>query len=312
MEISVLVPVYNEADNVEPLVEEIINVMMNFEKQFEIVIVNDGSNDETGTILNKLSVKYQELNVIHLARNFGQTAALSAAIDNSHGEILISMDGDRQNDPGDIPLMLNKLYEGFDVVSGWRRDRKDKAISRRLPSKLANRLISWVSGVHLNDYGCSLKAYRRQVIEGVKLYGEMHRFIPIYTSWYGGKIIEIEVNHRPRVAGKSKYGLKRVWKVLLDLLVVRFFDQFLSKPIHFFGGIGVILILFGFVFSIAAIILKLVWAVPFVNTPLPLLIVFLFLVGTLLILQGLMAEIIIRAYFESQNKPAYLIKKNKV
>jgi glycosyltransferase involved in cell wall biosynthesis len=221
------------------------------------------------------------------------------------------MDGDLQNDPADIRLLIAKLEEGYDVVSGWRKDRKDYAWRRNLPSRFANRLISRISGVKLNDYGCSLKAYRRDVIKGVKLYGEMHRFIPIYASWQGGRVAEVPVQHHPRLHGESKYGLERVIKVILDLIVVKFLASYANKPIYVFGGFGVFSIFIAAVAGCAAIYLKVVDGVSFILTPLPLLTVLAFITGTMSILMGLLAELIIRTYYESQGKPVYLVKSTQ-
>lgn len=308
VELSVLIPFYNEEDNIRPLYEELRGVMERLERSFEFVFANDGSRDRTAAVLDEIAAADSRVKVIHLIRNYGQTAATMAAIDNARGEILIGLDGDRQNDPADIPRMLGKLEEGFDVVSGWRKDRKDKKWSRRVPSKIANWLISHVSGVHLHDYGCSLKVYRRKVIKGVRLYGEMHRFIPIYTRWMGGNCTEMEVNHRPRVAGYSKYGIKRVFKVVLDLLLVRFLDKYLTKPIHFFGGAGIVFMGFSALAATYAVWLKVVEGISFIATPMPLLVVMLFIVGVLLVLMGILAEMVVRTYFEGQSKNTYLVR----
>ncbi|HEY8386529.1 MAG TPA: glycosyltransferase, partial [Porticoccaceae bacterium] len=235
--------------------------------------------------------------------------AMMAGFDHARGEIIIPMDGDLQNDPTDIPRLIAKIHEGYDVVSGWRRQRKDAAISRNLPSRLANSLISKLSGVALHDYGCSLKAYRRSILEGVKLYGEMHRFIPIYASWNGAKVTEIEVAHHPRTAGQSKYGLERIFKVILDLLVVKFLYRYANKPMYVFGGFGILAMLAGFCSGLWAVSLKLFADKPFVETPLPLLTVFLAVTGILSILMGLQAEILNRTYHESQSKPIYRISR---
>lgn len=307
IEISVLVPFYNEEDNVEPLYRELVEVLEADGRRFELVFVNDGSRDGTTDVLDRLAEADSRVVAIHLVRNFGQTAAMSAAIDQAAGELMVGLDGDRHNDPNDIPEMLEKLNEGFDVVSGWRRDRKDSR-SRTLPSQIANWLISRVSGVQLHDYGCSLKVYRRDVIKGVRLYGEMHRFIPIYTKWMGGRVTEMVVNHRPRVAGKSKYGMKRIFKVVLDLLLVRFLDRYLTKPIHFFGGAGLISIGLAFLAGLYALFLKLFEGVSYIETPLPLLSAMGFMIGVLLVLMGILAELIVRTYFEGQDKRTYQVR----
>jgi dolichol-phosphate mannosyltransferase len=236
---------------------------------------------------------------------------MMAGIDHALGDIIVPMDGDLQNDPADVRRLIDKLGEGYDVVSGWRKDRQDAALRRNFLSMMANRLISWMSGVHLHDYGCTLKAYRRDVIKGVKLYGEMHRFIPIYASWRGAKVAEIPVTHHPRIHGKSKYGLERVAKVILDLLVVKFFAEYGTKPIYIFGGFGILNICLSIFAGIYAIFLKLFESTSFIQTPLPLLCVMAFITGIMSILMGLLAEIIMRTYYESQNKSVYLIKDTK-
>lgn len=308
VEISVLVPFYNEEGNVEALYKELKLVLDGIGCSYEMIFVNDGSRDGTAAILDSVAERDQSAKVIHLLRNYGQTAAIMAAINYSSGKLLVGLDGDGQNDPRDIPAMIAELDKGFDVVSGWRRDRQDRAISRRLPSRIANSIISRVSGVRLHDYGCSLKVYRRDVIKGVRLYGDMHRFIPIYTKWLGGRVTEMAVNHRPRVSGESKYGLDRTFKVLLDLTLVVFLERYLTKPLHFFGGIGVVSVCFSLLSGILAIYLRLVEGVSFILTPLPLLTVMLFMIGVLMILMGIQAEMLIRGYFESQGKSVYIIK----
>lgn len=306
--LSIIVPVYNEEDNIIPLYEMIINVCSHNKYSYELLFINDGSNDNTQEILDELACKDRNCKVINMKLNFGQTAALMAGITNCSGETIILMDGDLQNDPEDIPKLLEKLDEGFDVCSGWRKDRKDPYLTRKLPSQIANYLISKISGINLNDYGCTLKAYRRDIIKDIKLYGEMHRFIPIYASWVGAKTTEITVNHRPRIHGKSNYGLNRIFKVILDLIVVKFLSGYSQKPIYIFGGFGLINFLCS-ILSFGAMIYYKFWGEKsFVETPLPLLVVLFFLMGFFSILTGLLAEILLRTYHESQNKPTYLIK----
>lgn len=286
----------------------IINVCSHNKYSYELLFINDGSNDNTQEILDELACKDRNCKVINMKLNFGQTAALMAGITNCSGETIILMDGDLQNDPEDIPKLLEKLDEGFDVCSGWRKDRKDPYLTRKLPSQIANYLISKISGINLNDYGCTLKAYRRDIIKDIKLYGEMHRFIPIYASWVGAKTTEITVNHRPRIHGKSNYGLNRIFKVILDLIVVKFLSGYSQKPIYIFGGFGLINFLCS-ILSFGAMIYYKFWGEKsFVETPLPLLVVLFFLMGFFSILTGLLAEILLRTYHESQNKPTYLIK----
>ncbi|HXF80544.1 MAG TPA: glycosyltransferase family 2 protein [Usitatibacter sp.] len=306
--LSITVPVYNEVQNLAPLHERLLAALEPLGQPFEIVLVNDGSTDGSDRALDALAAKDPRVKVVHFRRNYGQTAAMMAGIRYASGEIIIPMDGDLQNDPADIPKLLAKLDEGFDVVSGWRKDRKDAAIRRNLPSRIANLLISRISGVRLHDYGCSLKAYRRDVVKGVKLYGEMHRFIPIYATWEGGKVAEVVVSHHPRVHGHSKYGVDRVVKVLLDLIVVQFLARYASRPIYLFGGCGVVSLLLALVAGLWAVYLKYFEATSFIQTPLPLAVVLLTLTGGISILMGLLAEIIMRTYYESQGKAVYDVR----
>ncbi|MEO6846821.1 MAG: glycosyltransferase family 2 protein [Chthoniobacterales bacterium] len=309
--ISVMIPVYNEHEVIGSLFDKIKEVMTRLGRPWEVIIVNDGSGDETGDILDKLAAANPEMKVVHFRRNFGQTAAMMAGFDYAKGDIIIPMDGDYQNDPEDIPLMLAKIEEGYDVVSGWRKDRQDNAISRNIPSIIANRLISFVSGVRLHDFGCSLKAYRKDVIKGVRIYGEMHRFLPIYSSWHGAKIAEVPVNHFKRSTGKSKYGLERVIKVIFDLMVVKFLDSFQMKPMYIFGACGFASLFASFVFFILMLFFYFVKHKPFITTPLPLLIVFTAMTGVLCILMGLLAEMIMRTFFESQGKAIYMVQETR-
>jgi dolichol-phosphate mannosyltransferase len=306
--LSIIVPVYNEEANTPILYQRLTDALTGLQRPFEILFVNDGSTDRTARILAGLAARDSRVKVINFRRNFGQTAALMAGIDFATGEFIIPMDGDLQNDPADIPRLLAKLDEGYDVVSGWRKERKDPALRRKLPSWLANKLISKLTGVRLNDYGCSLKAYRRDVLKGVKLYGEMHRFIPIYAHWQGARVTEVPVNHFARIHGQSKYGLSRVIKVVLDLIVVKFLAKYQTKPIYIFGGFGMVNIAIAFLVGLYCIYLKLFEGTSFIRTPLPLLVVMTFITGILGILMGLLAELITRTYFESQGKPVYLIK----
>ena len=306
--LSIVIPVYNEEDNVIPLHERVSAAMQQTGQDYEVIIVNDGSSDRTETRLQAIAAADPRFKVVNFRRNYGQTAAMMAGIDFASGDIIVGLDGDLQNDPADIPKLLAKLAEGYDVVSGWRVNRKDAAFKRNLPSRMANWLISSISGIHLHDYGCSLKAYKSHVVKGVKLYGEMHRFIPIYASWQGGKVAEIPVNHHPRIHGSSKYGLERVIKVLLDLMVVKFLATYANKPIYVFGGFGLISIAFSCLAGAWALYLKFFEGVSFVQTPLPLLVVLAFITGVMSILMGLIAEIIMRTYYESQGKQVYLVK----
>jgi glycosyltransferase involved in cell wall biosynthesis len=306
--LSVTIPMYNEEQNIAPLYERLVRALEPLGKPFEVIFVNDGSTDGSERALDALGGKDPRIKVVHFRRNFGQTAAMMAGIRYASGDIIIPMDGDLQNDPEDIGKLLAKLDEGYDVVSGWRQDRKDHALRRRLPSRIANVLISNISGVHLHDYGCSLKAYRKDVLKGVKLYGEMHRFIPIYASWEGGKVAEVPVKHHPRIHGESKYGVDRVLKVVLDLIVVQFLARYANRPIYLFGGFGIAAFGLALAAGLWALYLKFFQATSFIQTPLPLLVVMLVVTGGMSILMGLLAEIIMRTYYESQGKAVYLVK----
>jgi glycosyltransferase involved in cell wall biosynthesis len=309
--LSVTVPVFNERDNLRPLYAQLIAVLRGLQRPWEIIFINDGSTDGSGAALDELAAQDPAVKVIHFRRNFGQTAAMMAGVDFASGEIIIPLDGDLQNDPQDIPRLLAKLDEGYDVCSGWRKARQDAAIRRNLPSRLANRLISVMSGVHLHDYGCSLKAYRKDVIKGVRLYGEMHRFIPIFATWQGARVAEIPVTHHPRIHGESKYGLERVLKVVLDLIVVKFLHRYAMKPMHIFGGFGLVSLFISFVAGSIAIFWRLTGTAYLIQTPLPLLSVMSFITGVMCVLMGLLAELITRTYFESQGKLVYLVGETR-
>jgi glycosyltransferase involved in cell wall biosynthesis len=305
--ISITVPVFNEAESLPILYERIRDVMVALGRPWEMIFVNDGSSDGSEAVLDKLATENSAVKVVHFRRNYGQTAAMMAGFDYAAGEVIVPLDGDLQNDPADIPKLLAKLEEGFDVCSGWRKDRQDDALQRNLPSILANQLISWVSGVRLHDFGCSLKAYRREVIKGVRLYGEMHRFLPIYAGWHGAKITEVTVNHFARTSGKSKYGLERVVKVLLDLMVVKFLDSYAEKPMYVFGAAGFFSLFVSFIAGSSALYLKFFDHKSFIETPLPLLFVMTAITGVMCILMGLLAEMIMRTFYESQGKRVYLV-----
>ena len=306
-QISVVIPLFNEEESVRALLDELFGELAKLGRSYEVICVDDGSRDGTFAELARIAALRRELRVIRFRLNFGQTAAMSAGIEAALGEVIVPMDGDLQNDPADIARLLAQLDSGHDVVSGWRKDRRDREFGRKLPSRIANQMISAISGVRLHDYGCSLKAYRREVLRDVKLYGEMHRFIPIYASWQGARVTEMVVNHRARRAGRSKYGLSRTFKVVLDLMVVKFLASFATKPIYVFGGFGL--------FSIACAAAAFCWALyyklaglkDFVETPLPLVTVMFTLVGALSLLMGLLAELVIRTYYESQNKRPYVV-----
>jgi dolichol-phosphate mannosyltransferase len=307
--ISVVIPMYNEAESVAPLCEQLSEALATAPWRWEIVFVNDGSSDETIAKLTDQVLRFPEnFRLVDLQRNFGQTAALMAGIDHARGDIIVPMDGDLQNDPQDIVRLVAKIGEGFDVVSGWRRSRQDASFRRVLPSRIANKLISVISGVHLHDYGCSLKAYRRDVLSGFRLYGEMHRFVPIFARWQGAKITEMVVNHHPRRFGTSKYGLERIFKVLLDLLLVKFLTQYDTKPIYVFGGVGALFFALSGLATLYAIWLKLFSKVSFIQTPLPLMAMFSAMTGIMCILLGLLAEVLVRIYFESQGKTQYAVR----
>lgn len=308
-DLSVLIPVYNEAENIPLLFQDLLKVLHELPYTFEIIAVNDGSHDLSLAKLRELAAEHPEVKIINFRRNYGQTAAMMAAIDLASGEILIPMDADLQNDPEDIPRLVSCINAGYDVVSGWRKDREDAAIRRNLLSRLANRIISFVSGVRLNDYGCTLKAYRSDVIRGVRLYGEMHRFVPIYAKWMGARITEIPVKHHPRRFGSSKYGIERIVKVILDLIVVMFLHRYFVKPIYIFGGFGLLSFALSGALFVWMLSLKLLAGVSFISTPLPLLTALTLLVGFVSLLMGLLAEMLVRIYFESQGRAAYLIKE---
>jgi glycosyltransferase involved in cell wall biosynthesis len=303
--VSVILPVFNEADNLKELLPALFRNLDALGLSYEVLVVDDGSIDQTGEIVRQLA--RPQLRLVQLRRNAGQTAALMAGIRFSKGDILITMDGDLQNDPADIPRLLAKLDEGYDLVSGWRQNRRDAPLRRKLPSRLANRLISAVSGVHLHDYGCTLKAYRRQALQGVQLYGEMHRFIPIYAYWNGARVTEIPVRHHARRHGVSHYNLIRIPKVLLDLLVVVFLHRYAQRPMYVFGGVGLINFGIGVIAGGAALYGKFFRHESFIKTPLPLLFVMAFITGTMCFLMGLLAELLVRTYYESQNKATYTI-----
>lgn len=311
IQLSVIIPLYNEQENILPLYERLTKTLAPY-SSYEILFVDDGSTDQTAQNMARLEKQDSRVTPIYLKRNFGQTAAMMAGIDHSRGEILVSLDGDLQNPPEEIPKLLEKLEEGYDVCSGWRVNRSDKWLTRKLPSKAANKLISIVSGVPLNDYGCTLKAYRRDVMEDTRLYGEMHRFIPIYASWSGAKIVEIPVKHSPRTHGQSKYGIGRTFKVILDLMVIKFLSSYASKPIYVFGGFGLLNFIASFAIFGLMLYYKLAEDLSFIQTPLPLLAVFFLLMGCFSILLGLLAELLTRTYHESQGKPAYLIRKKTI
>ncbi len=307
-EVSVVIPAYDEAENIAVFLDSLFGVLKSTSLRFEVIVVNDGSRDESLSVLRDEAIARPELKIIDFRRNFGQTAALMAGIDHSAGAVVVTMDADLQNDPADIPRLLEKIRDGYDVTSGWRRERQDGVV-RTLVSRVANRMVSWISGVRLHDSGCTLKAYRRDVIADIRLYGEMHRFIPVYASWMGAKVTELPVRHRPRRFGRSKYGFNRIFKVLLDLIVVKFLDSYFAKPIYLFGGFGVVSLCLSFAAFLLMVYWKVFKGVSMILTPMPVLVAMTFLVGCLSILMGLLAEILVRTYFESQGQTSYKIKE---
>jgi glycosyltransferase involved in cell wall biosynthesis len=308
-EISVFLPVYNEAANIIPLGLSLEKSLDALGRSYEIIYVDDGSTDGSLDLLRGLAERDLRIRVIALRRNYGQTAALSAGIDHARGRILVPMDADLQNDPADVGRLLDKLEEGYDVVSGWRRERKDRWLTRRLPSAIANRLISRVSGVPLHDFGCTLKAYRRHVLEDVKLYGEMHRLIPIYASWAGARVAEIPVTHHPRISGKSNYGLTRAVKVVFDLLTIKFLSSYLTKPLYLFGTAGLVCLAVSVASMGLALYYRFFRGVHLNRMPAATLAMILFAMGFQFILMGLLAEMVVRTYHESQNKPTYSVRE---
>jgi glycosyltransferase involved in cell wall biosynthesis len=309
IDLSVVIPVYNEIDNLPVLRERLTPALEKLGRVWEVVLANDGSTDGSAQALDEIAEADSRFKIVHLRRNFGQTGALMAALDHCKGEVVVMMDADLQNDPTDISHLLAKLDEGYDVVSGWRRTRRDAEWGRRFPSMIANKLISWMSGVRLHDYGCTLKAYRAWTLRGVRLYGEMHRYIPIYASWEGARVAEIPVRHHPRLHGQSKYGISRAPRVLLDLLVIFFFDRAMDRPMQFFGQAGLYTLLAAILVGIFTVWLRVVENISFILTPLPLLVVLLTVTAMLCFFLGVLAEIQMRTYFESRDKRAYIVRK---
>jgi glycosyltransferase involved in cell wall biosynthesis len=308
-DISVFLPVFNEEPNLLPLHAKLDKALKSLGRSAEIVYVDDGSSDGSLKILREIAQLDPRVRVVALRRNYGQTAAMAAGIDAASGKVLIPMDADLQNDPADITRLLDKLDEGYDVVSGWRKNRKDKMITRKIPSMIANRLISWIGGVPLHDYGCSLKAYRRESLEDVRLYGEMHRFIPIYAAWAGASVTEIPVEHHARTMGKSKYGLSRTLKVVFDLMTIKFMASYQTKPIYVFGSFGMLAFVISLLSGLYAVFLKIFHKADFVQTPLPILSIVMFAVGVQFLLMGLLAEMLVRTYHESQAKAIYAVRE---
>lgn len=309
MKLSVVIPIYNEEENIIPLYDELKGVLGALEHEHEIIFVDDGSSDASLSLLEKIQQQDKEVVVVSFRRNFGQTAAMSAGFDYASGDIIVTMDGDMQNDPHDIPMFLQKMNEGYELVSGWRYDRQDPFLNRRLPSMIANKIISVVTGVHLHDYGCTLKTFRKEITEGIRLYGEMHRFIPAIASGVGGKITEVKANHRPRRFGTSKYGISRTLRVVLDLMTVKFLLSYATRPIQVFGMLGLISGGSGFLIALIMTIQRMFFEVPMGNRPLLLLAILLILMGMQFIYMGLLGELQVRTYHESQKKPIYVVRQ---
>jgi glycosyltransferase involved in cell wall biosynthesis len=309
LSLSIVIPVYNEEENIVDLIEAITRAMNGFTESYEIVLVDDGSTDNSFGLMNRLAQRDPHIRIVRFGINYGQTAALSAGFHQAKGKIIVTMDADLQNDPTDIPLLLDKIDEGFDVVSGWRKDRHDPLISRRLPSTLANRLISYITGQQLRDYGCTLKAYRREIIRHIELYGEMHRFIPALARWAGGTVGEVVVKHHPRRKGKSKYGISRTLRVLLDLFVVKFLTTYSTQPIQIFGGLGLICFFFSLLLLATVILLRIFANIDMSGNPLLYAAFTGVMLSVMLVLMGLNAEMLARTYHESQRKPIYVVRQ---
>ncbi|WP_457640848.1 glycosyltransferase family 2 protein [Persephonella sp.] len=309
VDISVVIPIFDEEENLPILYEKLKKILDNLGKEYEIIFVNDGSRDKSWEIIKELTEKDPHVIGVNFRKNFGQTAAMSAGFETAKGEVIITMDGDLQNDPEDIPKLLNLIDQGYDIVSGWRKDRKDAFLSRTLPSKIANWLISKVTGVHLHDYGCSLKAYKAEIAKQLDFYGEMHRFLPALSKSIGAKITEIPVKHHPRIYGKSKYGISRTFKVLLDLMLVKFLLDYRTKPLRVFGGTGAILFLIGFITLLYLVFIKIFLGHDIGNRPLLIFGTLFVLSGIQLVSTGIVAELITRTYYESQGKRPYIIKE---
>ena len=308
-DISVIIPVFNEEENIESLYAELKESLDSLKKDYEIIFVDDGSTDKSPTFLRRICEEDRKVKVVVFRRNFGQTAAISAGFDYAKGEIVVTLDADLQNDPEDIPQLIEKIEEGYDVVSGWRTERKDPFLSRRLPSHISNWLISFFTGVKLHDYGCTLKAYRREIAKDIKLYGEMHRFIPALASWVGASICEVKVRHRPRKYGKSKYDFSRISRGFLDLLTVKFLLSFATRPIQIFGKFGLMSIFSGFICGVILVVMKVVSGIDMTGNPFLYLSILFLLIGGQFVSMGLLGEIISRTYHESQNKSIYFVRE---
>jgi glycosyltransferase involved in cell wall biosynthesis len=308
IDVSIVIPVLNEVENLELLYAQLRPVLDGMQETCEVILVDDGSTDGSPEIMERLHKQDERIQIVRLRRNFGQTAAFSAGFDVAQGDVIVTMDADLQNDPKDIPKLLEKIKDGYDIVSGWRIDRQDPFLSRRLPSQIANRLISRVTGVALHDYGCSLKAYRREVLTGIKLYGEMHRFIPALASWMGIQVAEIPVNHAARQFGQSKYGLRRTFKVILDLLAVKFLLDYATRPIQIFGLLGMLCFSAGSAIGGYLTVTRLFFDQPLADRPLLLLSILLVVAGLQLVIMGLLGELVVRTYYEAQDKSIYVVR----
>ena len=310
IDLSIVIPLFNEEENVKPLYAQLKEALESLEQNYEIIIVDDGSTDRSFELLKGLQAQDKRLKVIRFRRNFGQTAAFAAGFEHARGRVVVTMDADLQNDPADIPQLLEKLEEGYDVVSGWRVERwKSAWLTRRLPSVVANRLISETTGVHLHDYGCSLKAYRSEVVKNINLYGELHRFIPAMASWMGVSVAEIPVHYRSRQFGRSKYGMSRTIKVILDLLTVRFLLSYSTRPIHIFGSLGLAMSGLGGILGLYLSVVKLAVGQDIGDRPLLLLAILLMVLGVQMITMGLLGELVVRTYHESQGKRIYVVRE---
>lgn len=308
IDVSIVIPLYNESESLEMLYERVLPLLDDWDRCYELILVDDGSTDGTRDMLRDLHAQDSRVQVVLLRRNFGQTAAFTAGFDHAGGDVVVTMDGDLQNDPADIPMLLDKMAEGYDIVSGWRINRQDKMVTRKLPSQVANRLISKMTGVELHDYGCSLKAYKRDVIEGINLYGEMHRFIPALANWMGVKVAEVPVNHSARQFGQSKYGLGRIVRVILDLMTVKFLLDYATRPIQIFGLIGLGSLFVGSALGGYLATIRLFFNQAIGGRPLVILAALLVMIGVQLIIMGLLGEIMVRTYHETQNKPIYAVR----
>jgi glycosyltransferase involved in cell wall biosynthesis len=309
VDLSIVVPIYNEEENITFLYERVTSALANTAFVYELILVDDGSSDRSFLLLKDIALQDQRVKVIRFRRNFGQTAAMAAGFDAATGRVVVPMDGDLQNDPTDIPKLLAKIDEGYDVVSGWRKDRQDTFINRKLPSMIANGLISRFTGVHLHDYGCTLKAYRREVLDGINLYGEMHRFVPALASQVGAKVAELPVKHHPRMYGTSKYGISRTVRVVLDLMTVKFLLSYSTKPIQLFGKWGIYTLFAGGVSGLATLYMKLFEHMSMNRNPLWILTIFLVFMGVQFIVLGLLGELNARTYYEAQGKPIYVVRE---